>query len=209
MKPKEIRIAPKKKIVMDRLVILITGTPCVGKTTVAKVLAERLKALYINLTDFAKKHNLVLDEDKTRKTTIIDENKMKQKLIEITDLERSTIIIDGHYAAAVAPKDKVTHVFILRRNPIELREFMLECRFKDQKLWENLASEILDVCLVEALAEQQKEKVCELDITGKKIEEVITDIMAVLANQKKCHVGDIDWLGMLEQEHKIDEYLKI
>ena len=35
-------------------VILITGTPCVGKTTTAKSLATKLGAQYINLTDFAK-----------------------------------------------------------------------------------------------------------------------------------------------------------
>jgi broad-specificity NMP kinase len=37
-------------------VILITGTPCVGKTTTAKQLAAN-NAEYINLTDFAKLSN--------------------------------------------------------------------------------------------------------------------------------------------------------
>lgn len=195
---------------MDKQVILITGTPCVGKTTVAKELATRLDALYVNLTELAKQHNLILGEDKARNTTIINESKMRHKLTEIIDAaEENNIIIDGHYAAAVTPKDKVTRVFVLRRNPIELREFMMKCGFKDQKLWENLASEILDVCLVEALREQEKEKVCEVDVTEKTIEDVVGELLAILDNPKKCRAGGIDWLGMLEREGKVEEYLRI
>ena len=63
-------------------VILITGTPCVGKTSTAKHLAAKISAQYINLTDFAKTYNLTLGEDIERKTTIIDEVAMKEKLKE-------------------------------------------------------------------------------------------------------------------------------
>ena len=195
---------------MDKRVILITGTPCVGKTTVARELATRLDALYVNLTELAKQHNLVLGEDRERHTTIVDENKMRHKLTEmINSAEKPNIVIDGHYAAAVTPKDKVTRVFVLRRNPVELREFMVQCGFKNQKLWENLASEILDICLVEALQEIEEGKVCEVDMTEKTNGEVVGDILAILDNRKKCRTSGIDWLGMLEREGKVEEYLRL
>jgi len=195
---------------MEKQVILITGTPCVGKTTVARELTRRLDALYVNLTELARKYNLILGEDEERHTTIIDEDKMRIKIAEVIDnAEKANVIIDGHYAAAVAPRNKVTRVFVLRRNPIQLREFMTKCGFKDQKLWENLASEILDVCLVEALREQGEAKVCELDISERTMEEIVEDILAILDCRKKCRVGGIDWLGMLEQEGKLEEYLKV
>ena len=195
---------------MRKRVILITGTPCVGKTTVARSLAAELDALYINLTDLANKHNLTIGEDKKRKTTIINEEKMRRKITEIINTaEKSTIIVDGHYAAAVVPKRYVTRIFVLRRNPVELRKFMEKCGFQGPKLWENLASEILDVCLVEALREHRKEKVCELDITGKTVENVTREILDVLNERKKCYVGCVDWLGMLEKEGLADEFLKL
>ena len=195
---------------MDKRVILITGTPCVGKTTVARELATSLDALYVNLTELAKQHNLVLGEDRERHTTIVDEKKMRHKLTEmINSAEKTNIVIDGHYAAAVTPKNKVTRVFVLRRNPVELREFMVQCGFKNQKLWENLASEILDICLVEALQEQEKGKVCEVDMTEKTIGEVVGDILAILDNRKKCRTSGIDWLGMLEREGNVEEYLRL
>ena len=195
---------------MSKRVILVTGTPCVGKTTIARQLSKKLDALYISLTELAEKENLTLGQDKERKTMIIDENKMRKKIRETIDTaEKSNIIIDSHYAAAVVPKSHATHIFVLRRNPVELREFMEKCGFQGPKLWENLAAEILDVCLVEALREHEKEKVCELDVTGKTVESVVAEILAVLDSRKKCRVGCVDWLGMLETQGVLDEYLKV
>jgi adenylate kinase len=206
----QIRIPCNALTVMNKRVILITGTPCVGKTTVSQQLSAELNALYINLTDFANKHSLTLGKDKERKTTVIDEEKMCAKISEtIATAEKTTIIIDGHYAPAVVPKRYATCIFVLRRNPIELRKIMEKSGFRGAKLWENLASEILDVCLVEALREHTKEKVCELDVSGKTVENVTHEILAILDNRKKCLVGCVDWLGMLEKENITDEYLKI
>ena len=194
---------------MNKRVILITGTPCTGKSTVANQLTAELNALYINLTELAKTHSLTMGEDKTRNTIIVDEEKMCKKTAEtIGGTEKTTVIVDGHYAAAVVPKRYVTYVFVLRRNPIELRKFMEKRGFSDVKLRENIASEILDVCLVEALQEQEKERVCELDITGKTVDVVVNEIIAVLNEKKPCSVGNVDWLGMLEKEGLLDEYLK-
>ncbi|MGD0204263.1 MAG: adenylate kinase family protein [Candidatus Bathyarchaeia archaeon] len=193
---------------MSKRVILITGTPCTGKTTTAKQLTAMLDALYINLTDYAKTYGLTLGEDKERKTLIIDEEKMRTKLAEtINAADKANIIIDGHYAAAVTPADLVSHVFVLRRNPKELKQFMIKCGFEGIKLWENLSAEILDVCLVEAV-QAQPGKVCELDVTGKTVEAVVNEIMDVLEKGKKCNVGCVDWLGMLEREGLTDQYLK-
>jgi adenylate kinase len=194
---------------MNKRVILITGTPCVGKTTVAQQLTTRLDARYINLTEFAETHNLTMEKDAQRNTIIINEQKMLKEMRQTLDNEeKPAIIVDGHFAAAVVPKDYVTQIFVLRRNPKELRTFMEKCGFQGNKLWENLASEILDVCLIEALQEHAKEKVCELDITGKTLDAVIDEITAVLNGEKNCAVGIVDWLGMLEREGIIDQYMK-
>jgi adenylate kinase len=193
---------------MNKRVILITGTPCTGKTTTAKALTARLNAEYINLTDYSKTHKLTLEEDKERKTIIINEDKMQKKLAEtITASNNSNIIIDGHYAAAVTPTRLVSQVFVLRRNPKELRKFMEKCGYAGNKMWENLSAEILDVCLIEAMQSQQG-KVCELDVTGKTVEGIIGEIVDVLDKGKKCYSGVVDWLGMLEREGLTDQYLK-
>jgi adenylate kinase len=189
-------------------IILITGTPCVGKTTTAKALTAKLGAQYINLTDFAKTYNLTIGEDKERGTIIVDEEKMQQKLSETIDASNNAnIIIDGHFASAVTPEKYVAHVFVLRRNPKELKVFMEKAGYCGSKMWENLQAEIIDVCLGEAV-EVHAGRVCELDVTGKAVEEVVGDILDILEKRKDCFVGTIDWMGTLEREGVLDEYLK-
>ena len=195
---------------MSKRVILVTGTPCVGKTTVARQLAKKLSAEYINLGEFAEKEKLIIEKDEVRNTGIISEAQMRKKLDEtLRKLENGNIIIDGHYAGAVVPQSHVTRIFVLRRNPLELRAFMEKTGFQGLKLWENLGSEILDVCLVEALSKHKREKVCELDFTGKTVEEVTNEMIAILEGCKKCSVGVVDWLGMLEKQGILDEYLRV
>jgi adenylate kinase len=189
-------------------IILITGTPCVGKTTTAKALTAKLGAEYINLTDFAKTYSLTLGEDEERGTVIVDEQKMQQKLGETIDASQNfNIIIDGHFASAVTPTRHVAHVFVLRRNPKELKLFMEKAGYTGSKMWENLQAEIIDVCLGEAV-EVHAGRVCELDITGKTVEEVVEEIIDVLEKRKNCFVGTVDWMGTLEGEGILDEYLK-
>jgi adenylate kinase len=195
---------------MSRRVILVTGTPCVGKTSVASMLASKLDAIYVNLTELAMNENLVLGKDEERKSIIVDENRMRSKICEIIDkYHEKDVIVDGHYAASVIPKNLVTYVFVLRRDPFELRRFMEKCGFYGRKLWENLASEILDVCLVDAINAYGEGKICELNVSGKSVEEVVIEILEVLNGSRKCRVGIVDWLGKLESEGRLEEFLKI
>lgn len=195
---------------MSKLVVLITGTPCVGKTSAARLLTTKFDAFYVNLTDLALQHNLVLSKDEKRNSIIVDEARMRKEtraLIEKTD--KKTVVVDGHYAVNVVPPKLVSFVFVLRRDPVELRKLMKKCGFSEPKLMENLAAEILDVCLVDALNAGVTGSTCELDATGKSTEEVVNEISEVMAHPSKCCVGIVDWLGKLENEGRLDEFLKI
>ena len=195
---------------MPKRVILITGTPCVGKTTVANLLATKFDALYINLTDLAINENLVLGKDRRRKTVIVDEVGIKRKIRNIIkESQKKDIIIDGHYAASVVPKELATYVFVLRRDPVELKKMMEKRGYSERKLAENLSSEILDVCLMEALNVRGAARICELDATGKNSQEVLKEILTILRDSSKCCVGIVDWLGKLEAQALTDKYLKI
>jgi len=194
---------------MVKQVILLSGTPCVGKTSVAHYLTPKLDALYVNLTDLATHENLILGTDKERNTTIVDEVKMKRRISQIvTKSDKQNIIIDGHYAVNVVPPKLVTRVFVLRRDPVELRKFMTNSGYSERKLNENLASEILDVCLVDAINAVGATKVCELNITGKTVEETSEEILSLIGDPSKCVVGIVDWLGKLESAGLLDKYLK-
>ena len=195
---------------MPKHVILLTGTPCVGKSSVAQLLCIKLDAFYLNLTELALRENLVSGKDLERNSIIVDERRMRCKISQIVDeCDREYVVVDGHYAVSVVPKKFVTYVFVLRRDPVELKGFMEKAGFSGRKLWENLASEILDVCLVDALKVHGKARVCELDVTGKSVEEIVNEILEILRGREKCRVGVVDWLGKLEKEGLLTEFLKI
>jgi adenylate kinase len=194
---------------MEKRVILVTGTPGVGKTEIAKKLSQELNAEYINLTELAKIAHLELCLDKQRETKVIDELRMRRKIRTILEKSATSVIIDGHYAAAVAPAKLVGYVFVLRRNPLELKETLRKRGYSDAKQKENVSSEILDVCLVEAVQKQKAALVCEVDVSGKRPEETIIEISNILAGKSECRTGIVDWLGLLEKEDKISEYFEM
>ena len=195
---------------MSKRVVLVIGTPCAGKTSISRLLTSKLGAFYVNLTDLALSENLVLGKDEERTSVIVDENRMRHRIRAIIEnCDKGDIVIDGHYAVRVVPDELTTCVFVLRRDPVELRKFMEDCNFSGRKLWENLASEILDVCLCEALSVCEKEKVCELDVSGRNVEEIVCEVLGVLNGSKECHVGVVDWLGKLESEGLLEEFLKV
>lgn len=190
-------------------IILVTGTPGVGKTAVSRLLASKLDAVHIDLAELVKREELISGVDKVRETLIADTDRVSKRIQEIMRESEGDVIIDGHYAVDVVSAKNIHVVFVLRRDPDELKGFMEDRGFKERKLWENLAAEILDVCLWDAVSACGSDKVCEIDATGKRVEDVVEEMISVLEGRKKCMVGVVDWLGKLEEEGRLNDFLKL
>jgi adenylate kinase len=188
--------------------ILVTGTPGVGKTTVAHKLASKLDAHYIGITELVKKQKLITGIDENRQTLVADTEKISKQLQQILTKTGGRVIIEGHYAVDVVPKKDVNTVFVLRRDPRELKSALENRGYEEKKLWENLAAEILDVCLWDALSACGSDKVCEIDVSGKTVEAVVKEMLLVLEKREDCRHGIVDWLGKLENEGQLEEFLR-
>jgi adenylate kinase len=189
-------------------IIIVTGAPGVGKTSVSAVLASKLSAVHVDVGELVLKENLVAGRDEARGTMIADLSRVAGRVKEITTHSARDVVLDGHYAVNVVPREDVWRVFVLRRNPEELKLLMKARGWGGLKLWENLACEILDVCLSDAVEACGPEKVCEVDVTGRSVEDVVAEIIEVLENKRKCFVGIVDWLTYLEMQGQLDEFLK-
>jgi adenylate kinase len=190
-----------------RKAILVTGTPGVGKTTVSQKLASKLDAVYISITDFVKNKKLITGRDENRQTLIADMEQVTKQLQELLDKSEGSIIIEGHYVVDVVSKKNVNTAFVLRRDPRELKRILEKRGYIEKKLWENLTAEILDVCLWDALSACGDDKVCEIDVTGRSVESVVEEITLVLEKTIECRFGIVDWLGKLENERQLEEFL--
>lgn len=190
-------------------VILVTGTPGVGKTTVSRLLALKLDAIYVSVAELVERERLISGMDKARGTLIADTERVSKRMKEIIDGSECDVVVDGHYAVDVVHKKDVHMIFVLRRDPSELKDVLENRGFKERKLWENLAAEILDVCLWDAVSTCGSDRVCEVNVSGKRTEENVKNIILMLNGRKKCRVGIVDWLGKLEREARLHEFLRL
>ncbi|UCB61328.1 MAG: adenylate kinase family protein [Candidatus Bathyarchaeota archaeon] len=191
-----------------RRVLVLTGTPGVGKSSIGKLLAIRLSGRYVDLGDLVKTERLHCGFDTLRETLVADIERVSDRVETIIGQTEGYTIVDGHFAMDVVSTTEVFLAFILRRDPDELKQVLKMRGFKPHKTAENIAAEILDICLVDAVKVYGEKKVCEVDVTGRSLEEVAHEILAVIEGHKKCRVGVVDWLSKLESEGRIGEFLE-
>jgi adenylate kinase len=189
-------------------VIVITGTPGVGKTATAKALTSRLNASYIGINELVRDENLVAHLDEDRGTLVADITRLAERVNELLDRADRDQVIDGHYAHDVVHVDRATHVFVLRRHPGELRTILAKRGYREDKILENLNSEILDVCLTEALERHGVGRVGEIDTSSVTVEETVESMLSVIDGGRELTVGKIDWLGQLEAAGRLEEYFR-
>ncbi|MFH1364063.1 MAG: adenylate kinase family protein [Candidatus Aenigmatarchaeota archaeon] len=151
------------------MIIAISGSVGTGKTVVAELLGKKLKWKVIDLNSFAKEKGLVSGYDKKRGCDIVDVERIDEEIQKEGD-----VIIESHYAHDI----KSDVVVILRTNPGELRNRLKERKWKDEKIEENVLSEIMEVCLSEAL--ETGSKVLVIDTTKKTTKQVVDEIIKQL-----------------------------
>jgi adenylate kinase len=177
------------------MIILITGTPGVGKTTVSNVLKEKLDAHLISINELVEKKHLYYGIHKEKKYKIVDMASLFHELdILIEKINRSNyIIVEGHLSHFYQTSDVV---IVLRANPDVLRKRMEFKDWNDAKIKENLEVEALGICSYES-QEIHGEKANEIDTSNLLPDEVSDVIIKVLKGEKKFPVGNVDFLEYL------------
>ena len=146
--------------------VVITGTPGTGKTTIAKKLSLLLDYAYLNGSELVKTAHLAEEYDKTRHTDVVDPSKFAFAVLRVRDLlaekGKKGLIVDSHLAHFLPVKVVDTCVVLTCSLP------MLESRLKKKgwdaaKIRENLDAEIFDTILIEAT--EKKHNVIKLDTT--------------------------------------------
>lgn len=165
------------------MIVSLTGTPGTGKTSVAEEL-EGFETL--DLTKFVKKHGLGENSESEFEVNI---SEMREKLEEEIDQDRD-IVIEGHLAHHF-PAD---YCVVLRCAPEELEKRLRKRDYSDEKINENIESEMLDIILTEAVA--VRENVIEIDTTDRELVETTQRIKEKLRNDETGY-GKIDWTDRL------------
>ena len=164
------------------MIIVIAGTPGVGKSTVAKAIAERLNLKLIHLSSFLIENKAYSEYDKDRETYILDEEKAEDLVKNLLEQERN-LVIETIYPGLIPKADKV---IVLRRNPLELYEELKKRGWNELKVAENVMAEILGVVSNEA--REYFRNVCEINTSGKTLSQILEMI-------EKGECESVDWLS--------------
>ena len=132
--------------------ILVTGTPGVGKTSTASLLAETLGFKHVNVGELIKKHKFYDGRDDELDTHILDEDKlldlMEAMLQEYAD-EGAGVVADYH-ACELFPERWFDLILVLRTKTEVLYDRLTERGYGEKKRSQNMEAEVMQVVLDEA-----------------------------------------------------------
>lgn len=190
-----------------RRVVVVTGTPASGKTTLSKIIAGQIGALHIDLGKLAMEKRFIARKDPFLDTDIVNIVPLRKHLQEVLRSKGPELIIEGHYSTAIIPREQVWKALVLRCDPAELKRRMRRKKWGRLKIKENILAEILDVCLVEALRAYGGRKVSELETSFISPFEAAHRAALILQGRSRQPAGDIDWIRRLTKEGRLIEFL--
>ena len=184
---------------MNYVNLVITGNPGVGKHTIADLFVKQNSSYQIfDINKFAIEKGL---GEQTDDGIEVDTKKLKNEIQKL-NLEKSLIV--GHLAPYVLDESNVEFVIILRKNPYELIKIYEKRKYQNQKIKENVGSEVLGVIANDSITSFGKEKCFEVDATDKTPEVILKRIQDIINNQEN---GDIvDWLKLIEEKNEMNKF---
>jgi len=164
------------------MIICITGVPGVGKSTIAKKLAEQINAVLIDIYDFAIKNNLYEEYDEAEQTYIVDENKLFQEIDNYIKNLNNNIIIEGNFAHLY---DKGDLYIVIKTDPNILYERLSKERnYSYNKIFTNIWAMNLEV-IEDELEEMKKEYYVFYNNKESDINNIIMEIRRLIENKEK------------------------
>ncbi len=160
-----------------KLVILIFGTPGVGKTTLANLLAKKLQLEHIELLEVVEKYGYFLGYDVFRDALIIDEYKVTNYLEEKTK-SGSSFCYSG--VEIFMDPSLVNLVLVLHCEGRVLRKRLKARGYSSEKIEENIAAENLGI--VEGIVKDHypPDKVFTLDTTDATPQETLKSALNII-----------------------------
>ena len=175
-----------------RMIVGITGTPGVGKSTVSKILAHKYRV--IDIHSYAEEHSLFEEYDEEAGSYDVDVERLNDSIMS-EDFQDKVVFLDGHLSHFV-DCDKIV---VLRCDPKLLSERLKARGYDEKKVRENVQAEILDVILSESV--DSGIDTYEIDCSRMTPSEIADRIerIVILEEVDDAVPGSVDWSGEMEE----------
>jgi adenylate kinase len=167
------------------MLVAITGTPGVGKSTVAEEMGV-LGYIAMSLDKLASQHGFIEGEEDGMK--LVNTEKLKRFVKSIRS--RNDIFLVSHYAHLMDPAVTI----VLRCNPDMLKKRLRAKDWSKDKVQQNIEAEAIDLITIEAL--ENNVKVYEVDTSSIEPRFVVEEILKIVKNEmyaEKFKPGRVDW----------------
>lgn len=176
---------------------MVTGTPGVGKSRLARGLSRSEGFTHVDLSRMVRKERLYTRFDRTRGSYVLNESRIRRRLEVISESPKK-IIITYHTVGKFLPEHRVRCALVLRLDPAILYRRLRARSWTRRKAWENTEAEILDSSLQGAMRLLGKGRVYEIDTTKKSARHVHREALMVLSRSTKSRGGHVNWLSLYD-----------
>src|SRR5207245_5445004 len=177
-------------------IIIVTGTPGVGKTVVGQLLAKENGFTFLSRSELVKIHGLNNGVDRRARSYIIDEpdvERMLQGYLE--DRRERGIIFETHSLNSILHESRGMVAVVLRLDPLVLARRLKGRNWPKLKIWENVEAELIDLSLYDSLKLLGKRSVYEIDATGQSLGKLVREILMELHRGKGWSMKSLpNWL---------------
>ena len=170
------------------------------------MLTREIGAEYLAVGKYVSENRLYTLDSK-RKTKVIDVTRTRNRMRKFTKSDARPLIVDTHHPEGIIPNNVTTLVLVLRCDPTVLIRRLQRKKWRQEKIRENVMTEILDYCFINAQSYYAIGKVVQLDTSRSSVKRSVKTAKNILSGTKPASLH-VDWLWKLEKDESLSKYLR-
>ena len=164
---------------------LVTGTPGVGKTTFAEMMAQRFGLVHVPVSRLIDEKHLWEEKDEERNCTIYSEQMLDDEITNILNMHPDGGVIFDFHCSDIVTKEQIDFVIVLRCESDILWKRLAARGYSEAKVRENVEAEIFRTILDEVIEDYHKEQIIEIKSeTPEDLQQALEQLNAMFSQQQ-------------------------